>query len=139
MVERVEGFCTESEWRRAYREINEFERQLVDAGMILAKFWIHISKEEQLARFEGRRDTPYKAWKLTDEDWRNRARWDDYKVAVDDMLLRTSTLTAPWTIVEGNDKWFARVKTLRTLVELLSRELDHQPAEPPVKKAKKRS
>jgi polyphosphate kinase 2 (PPK2 family) len=138
MVERIEGFCTESEWRRAYREINEFERQLVDAGIILAKFWIQISKDEQLARFQGRQDTPYKAWKLTDEDWRNRARWDDYKTAVEDMLLRTSTLTAPWTIVEGNDKWFARVKTLRTLVELLSRELDHQPAEPPVKKAKKR-
>jgi polyphosphate kinase 2 (PPK2 family) len=139
MVERIEGFCSESEWRRAYREINEFERQLVDAGIVLAKFWIHISKEEQLARFEGRRDTPYKSWKLTDEDWRNRARWDDYRTAVSDMLLRTSTLTAPWTIVEGNDKWFARVKTLRTLVELLSRELDHQPAEPPVKKAKKRA
>ena len=139
MVERIEGFCTESEWRRAYREINEFERQLVDAGMVLAKFWIHISKEEQLARFEGRRDTPYKAWKLTDEDWRNRARWDDYKTAVNDMLLRTSTLTAPWTVVEGHDKWFARVKTLRTLVELLSRELDYRPTEPPVKKAKVRS
>lgn len=138
MVERIEGFCTESEWRRAYREINEFERQLVDAGLILAKFWIHISKEEQLARFEGRRDTPYKAWKLTDEDWRNRARWDNYKAAVEDMLLRTSTLTAPWTIVEGNDKWFARVKTLRTLVELLSRELDHVPAVPPVKDHKKK-
>ena len=138
MVERIEGFCTESEWRRAYREINEFERQLVDASMILAKFWIHISRDEQLARFQGRRDTPYKAWKLTDEDWRNRARWDDYQVAVQDMLLRTSTLTAPWTIVEGNDKWFARVKTLRTLVELLSRELDYAPAEPPIKRHKKK-
>jgi polyphosphate kinase 2 (PPK2 family) len=137
LVERIEGFCTENEWRRAYREINEFERQLVDAGMILAKFWIQISKEEQLARFESRRDTPYKSWKLTDEDWRNRDRWDQYRVAVNDMLLRTSTLTAPWTVVEGNDKWFARVKALRTLVELLSRELDFSPAEPPVKKAKK--
>jgi len=139
MVERIEGFCTESEWRRAYREINEFERQLVDAGIILAKFWIHIGKDEQLHRFQARQDAPYKAWKLTDEDWRNRARWDEYRIAVEDMLLRTSTLTAPWTIVEGNDKWFARVKTLRTLVELLARELDHRPAEPPVKRAKKRS
>jgi polyphosphate kinase 2 (PPK2 family) len=132
MVERIEGFCTEAEWKRAYREINEFERQLVDFGMIVAKFWIHISPEEQLRRFEARRDTPYKAWKLTEEDWRNRAKWDAYAEAVNDMLLRTSTATAPWTIVEGNDKWSARVKTLRTLVEVLSKELDYQPVEPPV-------
>jgi polyphosphate kinase 2 (PPK2 family) len=132
MVERVEGFCTEDEWKRAYREINEFERQLADYGMILAKFWIHISQYEQLRRFEGRRSTAYKSWKLTDEDWRNRDKWDQYEAAVEDMLLRTSTLTAPWTIVEGNDKWFARVKTLRTLVEVLSRELDYQPLEPQI-------
>ena len=130
MVERVEGFCTEEEWKRAYREINEFERQLADFGMILAKFWIHISPDEQLRRFEGRRDTPYKTWKLTEEDWRNRGKWNLYEEAVNDMLLRTSTATAPWTIVEGNDKWFARVKTLRTLVEILSNELGHQPSEP---------
>jgi len=129
MVERIEGFCTEEEWKRAYREINEFERQLADHGIILAKFWIHISPDEQLRRFEVRRGTAYKSWKLTDDDWRNRARWDKYEAAVEDMLLRTSTLTAPWTIVEGNDKWFARVKTLRTLVELLSKELDYQPSE----------
>jgi polyphosphate kinase 2 (PPK2 family) len=132
MVERVEGFCTEDEWKRAYREINEFERQLADYGMILAKFWIHISQYEQLRRFEARHSTAYKSWKLTDEDWRNRDRWDQYEAAVEDMLLRTSTLTAPWTIVEGNDKWFARVKTLRTLVEVLSRELDYQPSEPQI-------
>ena len=138
MVERVEGFCNEREWKRAYREINEFERQLVDFGMIVVKFWIHISPEEQLRRFEGRRDTAYKAWKLTEEDWRNRAKWDAYAEAVNDMLLRTSTATAAWTIVEGNDKWFARVKTLRTLVETLSKELDYQPAEPPVKGGKKK-
>jgi polyphosphate kinase 2 (PPK2 family) len=133
MVERLEGFCTEEEWKRAYREINGFERQLVDFGMILAKFWIHIGQDEQLHRFEVRRDTAYKAWKLTDEDWRNREKWDHYEEAVEDMLLRTSTLTAPWTIVEGNDKWFARVKALRTLVELLSKELDYQPSEPAVR------
>jgi polyphosphate kinase 2 (PPK2 family) len=129
MVERIEGFCTEAEWKRAYREINEFERQLVDFGMILVKFWIHISKEEQLRRFEVRQDTPYKAWKLTKEDWRNREKWDAYEGAVNEMLLKTSTVTAPWTVVEGNDKWFARVKTLGTLVQVLSDELDHRPSQ----------
>lgn len=132
MVERIEGFCTGEEWKRAFREINEFERQLADHGIILAKFWIHISQDEQLRRFSDRREIAYKSWKLTDEDWRNRDKWDQYEEAVEDMLLRTSTLTAPWTIVEGNDKWFARVKTLRTLVELLSSELDHQPTEPQI-------
>jgi AMP-polyphosphate phosphotransferase len=130
MVERLEGFCTESEWKRAYREINEFERQLVDYGAILAKFWIHISKQEQLARFEGRQETPYKAWKLTDEDWRNRQKWDLYEEAINDMLLKTSTLTAPWTVVEGDCKWWARVKALRTLVDLLSHELNYMPPDP---------
>ncbi len=127
MVERLEGFCTEEEWKRAYREINEFERQLVDFGTILAKFWIHISKEEQLHRFQSRQETPYKAWKLTDEDWRNRKKWDLYQEAINDMLLKTSTLTAPWTIIEGNCKWYARVKALRTLVDLLTQELDYIP------------
>jgi polyphosphate kinase 2 (PPK2 family) len=136
MVERVEGFCREQEWKRAYREINEFERQLADFGMILAKFWIHISPEEQLRRFEERQQIAYKQWKLTDEDWRNRAKWDAYQEAVNDMLLRTSTATAPWTIVEGNDKWYARVKTLGTLVELLGRELNYQPSEPSAKGVK---
>jgi polyphosphate kinase 2 (PPK2 family) len=130
MVERLEGFCTEEEWKRAYREINEFERQLVDFGTILAKFWIHISKEEQLRRFEARSETPYKAWKLTDEDWRNREKWDLYEEAINDMLLKTSTLTAPWTIVEGNCKWYARVKTLKTLVDLLTNELNYIPPDP---------
>jgi polyphosphate kinase 2 (PPK2 family) len=130
MVERVEGFATEREWRRAFREINEFERQLVDSGTILAKFWLHISASEQLARFEARRDTPYKRWKLTEEDWRNRQKWDLYAQAVEMMLVKTSTRRAPWTIVEANDKHYARVKTLRTLTELLAdrlgtiRELD---------------
>ncbi len=130
MVERLEGFCTEEEWKRAYREINEFERQLVDFGTILVKFWIHISQEEQLRRFELRQETPYKAWKLTDEDWRNRQKWDLYEQAINDMLLKTSTLTAPWTVVEGNCKWHARVKALRTLVEVLTEELDYVPLDP---------
>lgn len=136
LVERLEGFCTEDEWKRAYREINEFERQLVDFGTILVKFWIHISQEEQLRRFLERQETPYKAWKLTEEDWRNRAKWDAYEEAINDMLLKTSTFTAPWTVVEGNCKWYARVKTLRTLVEVLSRELDYLPPDP-VAKGKK--
>jgi polyphosphate kinase 2 (PPK2 family) len=139
MVERIEGFCAEEEWRRAFREINEFERQLVDFGMILAKFWIHISSEEQLRRFEAREHTPYKAWKLTDEDWRNRQKWDAYEEAVEDMLLRTSTISAPWTIVEGNDKLWARIKALRTLVELLSKELDYEPVDPVKLEAEKNS
>jgi polyphosphate kinase 2 (PPK2 family) len=126
MVERIEGFCTEAEWKRAYREINEFERQLVDFGMIVVKFWIHISPDEQLRRFQQREATPYKAWKLTEEDWRNRAKWDAYREAVNDMLLKTSTVTAPWTVVAGDDKWFARVKTLSTLVSVLGRELDYR-------------
>jgi polyphosphate kinase 2 (PPK2 family) len=137
MVERLEGFCTDEEWKRAFREINEFERQLVDFGTILAKFWIHISKEEQLARFQSRSETPYKAWKLTDEDWRNREKWDAYERAINDMLLKTSTLTAPWTIVEGNCKWYARVKALKTLVDLLTNELDYVPVDPVTKLEKK--
>jgi polyphosphate kinase 2 (PPK2 family) len=133
MVERLEGFCTEEEWKRAFREINEFERQLVDFGTILVKFWIQISKEEQLHRFELRQETPYKAWKLTDEDWRNRQKWDLYEKAINDMILKTSTLTAPWTIVEGNCKWYARVKALRTLVDAMTQELNYIPPDPMAK------
>jgi AMP-polyphosphate phosphotransferase len=123
LVERVEGFCTEAEWRRAYREINDFERQLVDFGVILVKFWIHISKEEQLLRFEARKKNTYKAWKLTDEDWRNRKKWGDYEAAVEEMLLKTSTITAPWTVIPGNYKWVARVEALRTLTATLKQKL----------------
>ncbi|HEX3054486.1 MAG TPA: hypothetical protein VHP83_27775 [Aggregatilineaceae bacterium] len=124
LVERVEGFCTEEEWRRAYREINEFERQLVDYGVILVKFWLHISQEEQLARFEARQETAYKAWKLTDEDWRNRGKWEQYAEAVEDMLLRTSTTIAPWAVVPANDKFYSRVFVLETVVEALENNLD---------------
>ena len=124
MVERVEGFCSEDAWKRAYREINEFERQLVSSGFILAKFWLQISQEEQLARFKERENSPIKAWKLTPEDWRNRDKWPQYNQALSDMLLKTSTLIAPWTVVEANDKYYARIKILRTLVDSLSRELN---------------
>lgn len=130
LVERVEGFATEAEWKRGFKEINSFERQLRDFGTILAKFWVHISRDEQLRRFEERKRTGYKAWKLTDEDWRNRGKWGDYEDAVEEMLLKTSTRTAPWTLVEGNDKYHARVKVLAALVELLSRELNYTPADP---------
>lgn len=119
LVERVEGFATEEEWRRAYQEINNFESQLIDSGAVVAKFWFHISAEEQLRRFEARRETPHKRWKLTDEDWRNREKWSAYEAAVNDMLVRTSTLKAPWTIVEANSKRYARVKALKTLVDIL--------------------
>jgi len=130
LVERVEGFAAEEEWKRAYKEINTFERQLKDFGIILAKFWIHISREEQLRRFEERKAIGYKAWKLTDEDWRNRQKWGAYEEAVEEMLVKTSTRTAPWCLVEGNDKYWARTKVLSRLVEILSKELDYQPANP---------
>ena len=127
LVERVEGFATETAWKRAYREINEFESQLVDAGATMVKFWLQLSQEEQLRRFEQRQDTDYKRWKLTDEDWRNREKWSLYEAAVEDMLLKTSTAAAPWTVVEANYKWYARVKCLKTLVESASRSLDYKP------------
>jgi polyphosphate kinase 2 (PPK2 family) len=123
LVERVEGFCSEEAWKRAYSEINQFERQLLDFGTILCKFWLHISQEEQLERFQERERTHYKSWKLTDEDWRNRGKWEDYQIAAEEMILKTSTHRAPWTIVEANDERHARVKTLRTVVEKLSQEL----------------
>lgn len=129
LVERIEGFCSEAEWKRAYREINYFERQLADFGTILFKFWLHISPDEQLRRFESRASDRLRAWKLTAEDWRNREKWPQYEEAVNDMLLKTSTLTAPWTVVEGNSKQFARIKILRTIVEKLSQELSYDPFE----------
>jgi len=127
MVERIEGFCTEAEWKRAYREINSFERQLVDFGTIIFKFWLHIDKEEQISRFESREGDKRRSWKLTDEDWRNREKWGEYEEAVNDMLLKTSTISAPWTVVEGNSKMYARIKILNTLVEKLTTELDFNP------------
>ena len=129
LVERIEGFASERDWRRAYGEINDFERQLVDHGIVLAKFWIHITPEEQEQRFEARRVVPYKRWKLTPEDWRNRHRWRDYELAVHDMVERTSTPIAPWHIVEGNDKRYARIKVLETVCDTLERALEQKPDE----------
>ena len=117
LVERVEGFARPEEWQRAYGEINRFEKHLADHGIALFKFWLHISKGEQLARFREREKTPHKRHKITDEDWRNRERWEDYEQAVHDMVSHTSTDHAPWTLVAGNDKRHARVQILRTIVE----------------------
>jgi len=119
LVERLEGFCSEEAWRRAYSEINQFERQFTDFGGVIFKFWMHISKEEQLERFKERERVNYKSWKITDEDWRNRAKWEDYQEAARDMVLKTSTSNAPWTLVEANDKPFSRIKVLRTVAEKL--------------------
>ncbi|MGH9256442.1 MAG: polyphosphate:AMP phosphotransferase [Vicinamibacterales bacterium] len=115
LVERVEGFASPGEWLRAYSEINQFEEQLVDHGVVLVKYWLHITPDEQLRRFKERQRSSFKRWKLTAEDWRNRRHWNDYARAVNDMIARTSTRTAPWTLVEGNDKYYARIKVMRTL------------------------
>jgi len=119
LVERVEGFATEEQWRRAYDEINAFEATLVAEGMVLVKFWLHVSDREQLKRFEARRDDPLKSWKLADEDWRNRAKRPAYERAVEDMLARTETAAAPWHVIPGDSKRYARVAVLRTTVEAL--------------------
>lgn len=115
MVERLEGFCTEEEWKRAYQEINEFEHELENWGAILIKFWLHIDSDEQLRRFTERQNTPEKQWKITDEDWRNREKWDQYEICVNDMIRLTSTEYAPWTIIESQDKKFGRIKAIQTL------------------------
>ena len=131
MVERIEGFATEEEWRRAYAEINEFEDGLVSHGMVLVKFWIHITQEKQEERFLARAETPYKAWKLTDEDWRNREHWEAYENVVNDFVERTSTRTAPWILVEGNDKRYARVRVIEEVCSALERVLGEAEGEGP--------
>ncbi len=132
LVERVEGLASEPDWRRAYVEINDFEDQLVRHGIVLHKFWLHITRDEQLQRFEARQRIDYKRWKLTEEDWRNRERWDDYEDAVNDMVERTSTRIAPWTLVEANDKRFARLKVLETIADGLKAGIARREAgEPP--------
>ncbi|NEX21124.1 polyphosphate:AMP phosphotransferase [Thiorhodococcus mannitoliphagus] len=127
LVERVEGFAADADWRRAYSEINRFEEQLVDSGIILLKFWIQISQDEQLQRFKDREDVPYKQYKITDEDWRNREKWPQYKEAVNEMVVRTSTQHSAWTLVEGNDKPYARVKVLSTICDTLNEVLKQDP------------
>ncbi len=124
MVERIEGFCTEEEWKRAYQEINEMESHLANSGAVVLKFWLHIDKDEQERRFKERMENPEKQWKITDEDWRNREKWDQYEAAVDEMLVRTSTTYAPWIVVEGNNKYYARVKVLKTVVDALEKKIE---------------
>ena len=123
LVERVEGFADTSAWQRAFQEINEFETQLAENGAVVCKFWIQIDKDEQLRRFKERQQITYKNWKITDEDWRNRERWDDYTDAVEDMVALTQNPHAPWVLVEGNDKNFARIKVLKTVCQQLESAL----------------
>jgi len=123
LVERVEGITPAAEWKRAYGEINAMEEQFVNFGAVLVKFWLHIDKDEQLRRFEEREKTPYKRWKITDEDWRNREKWDQYLTAVNDMVCHTNTRHAPWTIVGSNCKLFARIRALDTVAEAIESAL----------------
>lgn len=126
MVERLEGFCSENAWKRAYNEINEFEAELTDWGAVVVKFWLQIDKDEQLKRFNDRKNTPEKQWKITDEDWRNREKWDKYEVAVNQMIKYTSTKNAPWTIIESNSKYYARIKALETIIAAVEQRLDRE-------------
>lgn len=123
MVERLEGFCSENEWQRAYNEINEFEKELSDWGAVIVKFWVQIDKDTQLARFMDRQNTPEKQWKITDEDWRNREKWDLYEGAVNEMLQKTNTAYAPWHVLESNDKKYARIKALKIVIKAIEEAL----------------
>jgi polyphosphate kinase 2 (PPK2 family) len=123
LVERVEHFATDAEWKRAYDEINEFERQLVEDRTILVKLYLHISKDEQLLRFKRRASDPYKHWKISDEDWRNRKKWTEHIEAAEDMFDRTDTELAPWTIIPANFKWSARVRVVKTVLDAVEQVL----------------
>ena len=123
LVERVEGFCSRDSWVRAYGEINDFEEQLTQSGGVLIKFWLSITKEEQLRRFKERENTGFKRFKITDEDWRNRKKWDRYEIAVGEMIDRTSTERAPWTLVEANNKYYARIKILKAICSRIEEAL----------------
>jgi polyphosphate kinase 2 (PPK2 family) len=127
LVERIEGFAKPAQWQRAYQEINEFERLLIDDGVYLIKFFLHIAPEEQLKRFELRLSNPVKQWKLTEEDIRNRLKWPDYGVAIDDMFQQTSTMSAPWNVMAANHKWSMRVAVMKRLNEQLSQGVDITP------------
>ena len=124
LVERVEGFCSEADWMRAYTEINDFEGAMLRHGTVVVKFWLTISKEEQFRRFKLREKVAFKRFKITGEDWRNRKKWDQYETAVCDMVDRTSTALAPWTLVEANNKYHARIKVLKTFCRALENALE---------------
>lgn len=123
LVERVEGFCLKEDWLRAYAEIVAFEEELAEAGVIVCKFWLQISPEEQLRRFKDRVKTPFKQYKITDDDWRNRSKWDAYQAAAVDMIAQTSTPEAPWTLIEAEEKRWARLRVMRTVADRLEEEL----------------
>ncbi|MCR5107255.1 MAG: polyphosphate:AMP phosphotransferase [Lachnospiraceae bacterium] len=123
MVERLEGYCSENDWKRAYNEINEFEKDLTDWGAVVIKFWVQIDKDTQLERFTLRQNTPEKQWKITDEDWRNREKWDLYETAIDEMIAKTSTEFAPWHVLESNDKKYARIKALEIIISEIKKKL----------------
>ena len=124
LVERVEGFATKKEWSRAFDEINQFEKMLTDGNYIIVKYWLHVSKEEQLQRFLDRENDPYKAWKLTDEDWRNRDKWEKYEEAAEEMFEKTDTKNAPWVLVPGNNKRYARIHVLEETLRLIEENLE---------------
>jgi len=129
LVERVEGLASDWQWQRAYQELNEFERQLTDDGVKVIKIFLHISKEEQGRRFLERLENPLKRWKLTSEDIRNRQKWSEYEVAASDMFKLTSTTTAPWHLIAGNHKWYARIQVLKTIITALEEGMDITPPE----------
>jgi polyphosphate kinase 2 (PPK2 family) len=141
LVERVEGFATDKEWRRAYREINEFERILVDSGVRLVKLFLHITPGEQVRRFRDRLINPVKRWKLSYEDFRNRARWSDYEMAIEDMMEETATKYAPWHLIPTNNKSYGRVAALRILADRLGKDvsLEPRPIDPDLLKEAKRA
>lgn len=121
LVERVEAFATDAEWARAYREINDFERLLVDDNAIIIKIYLHITKDEQLARFKRREADPYKHWKISDEDWRNRKKWDQHNAAAEEMFEKTSTEDSPWHVIAANYKWYARLRVVKIVVDRLEK------------------
>lgn len=132
LVERIEGFCRKNDWQRAYQEINEFEQMLTNFGLVIVKYWLNIDKDEQLRRFKAREETPHKRWKITEEDWRNREKWEHYELAVADMIQKTSTSHAPWTVVEGSNKLHARLKVIETFTTSIRQTLDDSRPKPPL-------